>query len=82
MVELENGLELPDLQSLAEFPLEYCFDADGIAGFDEDRDGLDRQQRSNARDFLREGDFIFCGHFYEVGEKVRRLYGLLNDPAA
>jgi|GraSoiStandDraft_17_1057272.scaffolds.fasta_scaffold254413_1 hypothetical protein len=42
MVEFEVGFEFPYLQSFAEFSFENCLDADGIASFDEYRNGLDR----------------------------------------
>ena len=53
MIKFEVGFDPSNLQRLAEFPFEDRLDADRIARFDEDSDGLDWQQSPHTRYLLR-----------------------------
>ena len=82
MIEFEIRLEFSDLKRLAEFAPKDCFDAHGIARLDKHRERLNRQQISNARDLLRQSNFVSGADLNHIMQQLRVFQHLVQQYAA
>ena len=68
VIEFEIGFDFSDMQGLAEFASKDRPDANRVALFDENRHGFERQKRPDARNLLRQADFISGADLDEIVE--------------